>query len=138
LGFGECFFCPLIKVQTSGDWVRTPCKIVASKIYADAKRNYYEPEIQFTYRVNSKLQVSEQYDFTALSRNRSRCQEIVDAYKVGSSHRCFYDPDNPTDAVIVREFDLSFVGLLFRVVLIGAGWIGLLLMRRSTKRRLAG
>ena len=40
VGFWGMFFSPLIKVQTSGDWVRTPCKIVASKIYADAKRNY--------------------------------------------------------------------------------------------------
>ena len=68
----------------------------------------YEPDFQFT-----------------VSSNQSSQQAIVDQYTVGKTYPCWYNPANPTQAVLTRQFNwlifiipglFLFVGAWFVIV----------------------
>lgn len=109
---------PLIKSQTSDHWQETPCKIIASKVKVDHDDDgpSYRPKVEFEFNVDGQQFVSDTYDFTELNRTRSRCQEIVAKHPAGMKASCFVNPDDPQEAVIVRDYDFSWFGLLFPLI----------------------
>jgi len=114
------FLGPELNKRGADDWVEAPCTVVVSEITV-GRRQSYRSKVEFTYEVDGTEHRSETYDFTTLNRWRSRCESIVNDNPVGSQRQCFYNPDAPENAVIVRECDFSYFGFIFPLVFVGVG-----------------
>jgi hypothetical protein len=63
----------------------------------------YHPEIQIRYEVDGRKYEIWTYDAIAgVSTDRSAQQAIVDSFQVGATYPCWYDPNHPDKAVLVR------------------------------------
>lgn len=114
---------PFIKSNSSGDWIETLCTITSSEVQESRSdgSSTYKPQVEFEYVFQEQIWVSESYDFTELNRSRSRCREIVADHPPGTQSRCFVDPNNPDQAVIVRGYDFSWLGSILPLVFVFMG-----------------
>lgn len=87
----------------------------------------YEPDFQFTVQTaDARRYAAQGYDALGTSSsNQSSQQAIVDQYTVGKTYPCWYNPANPTQAVLTRQFNwfiflipglFFFVGGLFVII----------------------
>ena len=70
-------------------------------------RIVYVPDFQFTVQTTDGHRYATRgYDaLGTFSSDRSMQQTIVDQYTVGKTYPCWYDPANPTQAVLTRQFN---------------------------------
>lgn len=118
---------PLLQIRAARDWVQTPCEIVSSKVGVHrGDSTTYSIDITYKYQVRGREYQSDRYYFrTGSSSGRSGKQAVVNRYPVGKKTVCYVDPDDPTEAVIQREFTADLLFGLFSLifVVIGAGGI---------------
>lgn len=87
----------------------------------------YVPDFQFTVQTaDGRRYAARGYDMLGTSSSdRSSQQAIVDQYTVGKTYPCWYDPANPTQVVLTRQFNwfvfiipgvFLFVGGVFVIV----------------------
>jgi Protein of unknown function (DUF3592) len=119
---------PLIRSLRTASWLEAQATIATSEVQAkEGDSTTYSPRIEFDFVVDDAVHHSTTWSTGfAGSSSRSRSKAIVDRYPVGSQHACFYNPNNPTDAVLDRSFQLSNLfgafGLLFSTVGAGVTW----------------
>ena len=67
----------------------------------------YVPDFQFTVQAaDGRRYPAQGYDaLRTSSSDRSGQQAIVNQYTVGQTYPCWYNPANPTQAVLTREFN---------------------------------
>jgi len=85
---------------------------------------YYEPEITYSYSING---VDYSFDKISFSRTRfviqSEAQEVIDEYSTGTNVTVYYNPSNPSEAVLEPGIQnsggmiCSTIGALIFVVL---------------------
>jgi Protein of unknown function (DUF3592) len=87
----------------------------------------YVPDFQFTVQTaDGRRYAARGYDaLGTFSSDRSSQQALVDQYTVGKTYPCWYDPANPTQAVLTRQFNwfvffipglFLFIGGLFVII----------------------
>jgi hypothetical protein len=99
----------------------------------------YAPDFQFiVHTTDGRSYASQGYDaFQSSSSDQAGEQAIVDRYKVGEAYPCWYNPANPVQSVLTRQFDwfiLILPGIFFLVgvplVIVGLlGILGIFLQR---------
>ena len=131
------FLQPLLQLLEARSWVPTKCTILHSSIErkTDSDGTTYQPRIDYEYLVNGQRHTSSRYSFFRMTSGRSWAENIVAKYKTGTTHPCFYDPDNPNEAVLLREFSgLGFwFAALFPWLFIGVGGMMLVFGSRPQK-----
>jgi hypothetical protein len=80
----------------------------------------YAPDFQFiVHTADGRSYASHGYDaFQTSSSDQASEQAIVDRYKVGEAYPCWYNPANPIQTVLTRQFDwfiLILPGIFFLV-----------------------
>lgn len=100
----------------------------------------YSPEIDFTYPVNGKTYSSNTYRYGQVgSSQRSHADSVVAQYVVGQQVVVYYNPADPTDAILDRDtqgMDLFLFLIMtpFNVFMLGLwGYHATLLKRKITK-----
>ena len=95
------------------------------------KEESYRPAIKIRYEVNGRKIETWAYDGTGnLLPDRAAQQAIVDSFQVGSTCPCWYDPDRPDQAVLVRGHSWgAYVFLILPVALLAVGGLGIALAR---------
>ena len=70
-------------------------------------KTVYAPDFQFTVQTaDGRSYTARGYDALGTSSSdRSSQQAIVDQYSVGKTYPCWYNPTNPTQAVLTRQFN---------------------------------
>ena len=87
----------------------------------------YQPDFQFTVQTTDGHRYTARgYDaFESASSDRAGQKAIVDQYTVGKTYPCWYNPANPSQAVLTRQFNwflfiipgvFFFVGGMFVIV----------------------
>jgi hypothetical protein len=104
-------------------YVETRC-VVLNKRLQGVGPDTQRPEVHIEYRVEGQVYRTWTYDATNIASNlHQRNQEILDSFVVGQQYPCWYDPADPSKAVLTRRPD-GFV-LMFLLpmvfVLVGAG-----------------
>jgi Protein of unknown function (DUF3592) len=101
----------------------------------------YRPEILLQYQVDGKSYRTWTYDSPPGRRvhhygGRADAQVTLDGFTVGQVYRCWYDPDEPGEAVLVRGYrHLWWLLFPWPFVLVGGlGLIWLLLTRTASVR----
>ena len=121
------FLQPLQQLLKARSWTSTECKIIQSsvEVITTSDGTSYQPRIGYEYQADCKRQTSDRYSFFKMSSGRRWAEKIVAKYKTGTTHPCYYDPANPSEAVLLREFSgLGFwFGALFPSLFIGGGML---------------
>lgn len=80
----------------------------------------YAPDFQFTVQAaDGRRYAAQGYDALGTSSSdRNGQQAIVNQYTVGKTYPCWYNPANPTQAVLTREFNwfVFFIPGLFLLI----------------------
>jgi hypothetical protein len=80
----------------------------------------YLPEIHIRYQAEGRLWDAKTYDVTRTSSaDRDEVQAIVDQFEIGERYPCWYDPVNPSTAVLVRGYS----GWLYLLLLIPVSFV---------------
>jgi hypothetical protein len=68
--------------------------------------NNYHPEVNYTYSVDGRTYHGDQISKSSKSfRTNADAQLFIENYTVGSHVEVFYDPDNPSDAVLESQIE---------------------------------
>jgi len=90
--------------------METPCEIISSRVEVcppEPARNYtlYELKITYTYEIQGKEHRAERYDFLGGGTEFAKSlRAIVEQLPQGLKTVCYVDPQDPTQAVLVRAF----------------------------------
>ena len=114
---------PLIKSNSSGEWTETPCTVIFSEVKATRGDggSTYKPQVEYEYSIQGQDFESKSYDFTELNRSQARCKEIVAEHPVGKQLACYVNPNDLSEAVIVRDCDFSWLGVILPLLFAGIG-----------------
>ena len=109
-------------------YVPNSCVVLDKRIMnnqAATGRTEY-PQIKIRYAVNGRKHEVWAYESVITLRQRPAAQEIVDRFQVGAIYPCWYDPDRPEKAVLVRGYSWSgYVLLVVPIVFLSLGGTGL-------------
>ena len=110
---------------------------------SDPETPTYWPEVLIQYTVDGVTYSTWTYDIArTASSDEARVQQALDVFLPGESYACWYDPADPSVAVLVRGYTLSSIWLLALpasfVAVGGAGLAYTLIPTgKSTERRAA-
>lgn len=120
---------PVLKHFQASSWPGAKSKIVFSDVHVnrDSDGDTYRPDIHFVYDAGVQEFTSDAYSFSKwATSDRSWAREIVVKHPVGSEHTCFYNPANPSEAVLNRDmphWGIFLFGLLPLLFIGIGGWI---------------
>lgn len=131
---------PWLSARAAQDWQEVPCTIIASEveIHRGDDSTSYSVEAEFSYEFDQQKFISEKYDFNKVTRSRKECKEIVRQLPPGKEAVCFVDPGDPQNAVLNREFLMSWMTLIGGLIFSGFGAamaIGLPILARGKNKR---
>ncbi len=107
---------PVVNVIRASDWPSTACTILSSQLeeHESDDGSTWSAEITFEYQVNQRRHSSDTWSFFGINGSKASAQATVRRYPVGSDSRCYYNPHNPDQAVLSRQFQWSsLLGILF-------------------------
>lgn len=109
-------------------YVETSCVVLGKRIAEnhDGDGTTYRPEIHIKYTADGQEFQTWTYSASKVwSSGRARKQRILDQFVVGNEYPCWYDPDEPSLAVLVRGWSWAYLFALLPLVfvVIGAGGI---------------
>jgi hypothetical protein len=88
----------------------------------------FYPDITYTYTVNGQEYESDVYRYNEQGMTEEEADRIVDQYAEGQTATCYYNPDDPDDAVLCLQSDtrgmytMGALGLFFLLLGLG-GWV---------------
>lgn len=116
-------FRPLIEWQSAQQWPELPCTILDSEVVTvrSSDSTTYRAEVSYRYTFAGREYTSKRYNFfTGSSSGRSGKEAIVAAYPKGAQRSCYVNPEQPSEAVLNRDFSITYLfgsfGLIFVVV----------------------
>lgn len=112
--------------QEMNHWVETPCEILAVTVDDSQINQHFETKYEF--------QVSYRYEFDGETRlgEQVKSKPVVGGipkkmekwqrrFQAGQSAVCYVDPDNPDEAVLVRDTKASIYSLWFPALFVVGG-----------------
>ncbi len=93
------------------------------------KEESYKPAIKIRYDASGRKIETWAYDGTRIySPDRAVQQALVDSFQVGSTYPCWYDPDRPDQAVLVRGHSWgAYISLILPIGFWIVGGVGVLI-----------
>ena len=128
---------PYLRVQTARTWPATPCVVVASRVQSHAgdDSTTYSVDILYRYQVAGREYRSNRYNFLGGSSSGYDSKAaIVAQHPPGKRTTCYVNPNDPTDAVLVRHFTTGMWLGLLPLVFLAAGLFGVVHFARGGAR----
>lgn len=130
-GFGVYFYFLASAAESwpsvEGEVISTKVRMSVSRVGDAAHRTYeYYPVIQYKYEVNGIEYAGERYQLgTTMEKFKEKkdATEMARGYPTGSKIPIYYDPNDPSGAVIEPSFSYSvFVPSLLGILFLLSGW----------------
>jgi hypothetical protein len=124
------FIEPLRRVINVRAWQSTSCDVISSRVQSSGSRRRaatsYTVELTYGYTVGGQNYVGTRYSFTGwASGSYGGTTAVVARLPAGTRTECWFDPANPSDAVIDRGLSAgSWWAVIFLLIMI-AGGVGL-------------
>jgi len=113
------------KADASQNWPSVPGTITTAEVKKSISHdddnneiiNYY-PFVEYTYQVAGRQFSAKRLSFGALvaPKNPAVVQEKLQKYPVGGQVAVFYDPQNPSDAVLERQAGGFKMGMIIGII----------------------
>jgi hypothetical protein len=129
VGFSSYGYYLLIDGKATEDWSAatgqvTQCEVETKTTYRRKRTQHeYLLHLSYQYVVDGQTYTSSRYSHSGGYRSSSEraCRDEAAKYPVGSSVEVFFNPANPSDAILVRgvtdgDYALFVVGLVLIVV----------------------
>jgi len=122
-------------------WKKTECVILSSSVAEPGargrSRDDYGFNVEYAYTVNGAEYKSRTYGIVReSSEDYAEMQTLVDQYPPQSRVTCWYDPDDPSKAILIRELPTSEITfLLGPLFLCAAAWFFAIRALRKNKRQ---
>lgn len=128
---------PVLWWQVGQAWIETPCRITHSAVetHQSSDGSTYSVDIHYTYAWEGRQYASQRYGFMSVSSSGySGKNAVVNRYPVGAAAVCFVNPQDPGEAVLTRDFKLTYLIGLFGLpfFLVGFGVLVAGLRKKST------
>lgn len=91
------------QARQSASWPQTDAEITKSEVVKDDVRGKpsWDPKISYRYTVNGKDFTSSNVSWRSFNTPiYSHAEEVANKYPVGSMHKTFYSPDDPSRSVL--------------------------------------
>jgi hypothetical protein len=130
----------LIEASASRDWPSTPANIISAEVKTGSggPRNSstrYTPRITYRYTVEGQSYTSDRAAFV-YSSSSDKARAFIRRFPPGAQVPAYYDPADPTEAVLVREgYGTLWIFAAFGLLFASIG--GFLLKRLLVARRKA-
>jgi hypothetical protein len=109
------------RLRASETWHNTPGTIVTSTVREAAApegANYYA-SLTYNYEVGGRRYVGTKIDFAKRKYAwKNRAQEDVDRYPANKVVTVYFDPNRPSDAVLVRDYPDNTVFMISGIVIL--------------------
>jgi len=133
MGLG-LFFCGLIAREAvaglrTWTWTKKACEIVSSEVReVDSQRrktgNYYF-QVRYSYDFGGHSYISDRYHLKpAAFQDYGKAARLIELYRPESATLCYVNPVNPTEAVLKRGNLLFPLALLFPLIFVMIGVLG--------------
>jgi len=106
-------------------WSETSCEIISVNIEKEIRRGiWYFPKIWYEYTVEGKNYLSCNYRINQLGfESLSKAEILIDSYKVGERYKCFINPKNANQSVLVIKMSrlpiyIFFGGWVFPIIIL--------------------
>jgi hypothetical protein len=118
------------KAQLSQNWPATQGQITDSHVSRSVDTDSdgststaYSAQVAYTYQVLGQAYNGSKiaFGFNPSYSNQSKAQATAARYPVGSAVAVYYDPANPSDAVLERQASGSNVALILGIIFIVVG-----------------
>ena len=139
IAFGGVFFYflypPVLEYIDSAHWIERKCTILSAELVEGDTPNttgsetqaVYGDRYRYSYTVDGARYVSSRYTFlNPLTSNAETHHQRLSQYRPGTVVTCYVDPENPSAAVISRDFSLFNLLIVLPSVFILLGAVGLL------------
>ena len=99
------FVRPLVHWKSAQSWPSADAQILSSEIEISRVKNStsYEAKFDYAFDVDGQEWHGHQYGFFVFSGSEEASEELVNRYPVGTEHQVFYNPSQPSDAVMDRS-----------------------------------
>ncbi len=141
--FGLLFFIPFFglpmwRLVKARSWNAVPCTVVSSEVgsHSGSKGgSTYSVDVVYHYTVGGHEYTGNRYGFVSgSSSGRSGKEEAVARLPAGTETTCYVNPDDPTDAVLNREFSRDMLFGLIPLVFVAVGLGGILIAGIAIRR----
>ncbi len=118
------------KAQLSQNWPATQGQITNSHVSRSVDTDsdgststMYSAQVAYTYQVGGQAYSGHNigFGFNPSYSNQSKAQATAARYSVGSPVSVYYDPSNPSDAVLERQASGSNVSMILGIIFIVIG-----------------
>ena len=92
-------------------WPAVDGEIIRSEVESDSDGDS-SPRVTYRYQVGKKFYESSQISFVGHSASSSAARALVERYPLNSRVQVYYDPDSPKSAVIEREPNNIWIGVI--------------------------
>lgn len=99
------FVRPLLHWKSAQSWPSANARILSSEIEVSTVKQStsYEAKFVYAFEVDGKEWTGSQFGFFVFSGSEKASEELVNSYPVGVKTPIFYNPIEPSDAVIDRS-----------------------------------
>ncbi len=115
-----------IQARASQSWPQVMGKVANAALMKDGDGMAVEAAVEYAYSVNGISYKGKRLRFGGWYRRRALIQADLERYQPGFEVAVFYNPDKPSDAVLVREAKGTLlwilVGILMTVVAAVTVW----------------
>ena len=105
------FFVVMMTTDLFREWrvnnrfIEHRCLVEGKRIEVPHFRGGYKPHISIRYTVNGQEYKKAAYDVNDnWGHTRLQAQDILAGFTIGSEYPCWYDPDEPSKAVLIRDY----------------------------------
>ena len=122
------YFRAYLQTNYSQRWPNVDGEIVTSEVLHQTSSSShgvssttFEPHVEFTYSVNGQAYQGKHIGFGLTISSSTDARNVVHRYPVGATRKVFYNPHNPTEAVLERKIENSNSALLYAIVFLAVG-----------------
>ncbi len=109
------------------EWTETPCQIVESKLVEDrvnlSSPVQYIPTIRYSYLQDDSALIGEGIKRVPglKFKEKAMAEELINQYPVGRGAKCYVNPADPKEVILVRETKAALYSIWFPLLFVIGG-----------------
>ena len=126
----------LYQGAAAGSWVETPCRITTGEIvYPQRSGSKYSYKVAYSYVYSGRNYSATRLSFNTQGSEYKNVLKLSQDYAPGMDVKCYVNPSNPSDAVLVRKVDFKLLPFMFiPLIFVAIGFGGIYLTWRKKKQ----